>query len=228
MNEMKSNKIIKTLNFADRVIFTALLCFFIFIIFFSSSANIQYDSGDYYTILQKLTDGSKKPVIPNTHFVEQRSAGYSIISALPYYFISFVIEPFVKTEKIIDKGQKSYSESNRDRPPPGQDQPMMGIPSEFLFSRDIIFKNFYIEKTGGWFEWKIISALLLTSYIFLFAGIMFCIKTLALRRKEIVGFSLPMLVIVTSIIFMQNIIMTPAYATLTAFGLSSLFCFFMS
>jgi len=66
----------------------------------------------------------------------------------------------------------------------------------------------------------------LTSYIFLYAGIISSVKTLALRSKEIVGFSLPMLVIFTSIIFMHNIINTPAFATLTAFGLSSLFCYF--
>lgn len=228
---------IKAIRFADYFIFALLLCLLILIIFYKSNANIQHDSGDYYTILQKLTDDSKKPVIPNTYFVEQRSPGYSIISILPYYFTSFVIEPFVKTEEIIDKGQKPLGLSRVPKPekngehkinrqPPGGDPKMIGIPSLPLSAKDILFKNFYIEKIDGWFEWKIILALLLTSYIFLFAGVMFNVKTLALRNKEITGFSLPMLVIFTSIIFMQNIIMTPAYATLTAFGLSSLFCYF--
>ncbi len=213
------NKKIKTIQLADYIIFSVLLCLLILSIFFFSNANIQHDSGDYYTILQRLTDGSKKPVIPNTHFVEQRSPGYSIISALPYYFASFVIEPFVKKEEIVDKEIEPLG-------PPGEEQKMMGIPSLPLHTKDIFFKNFYIKKVGGWFEWKIIFALLLTSYVFLFAGIIFSIKTLAFRSKKITGFSLPILIIVSSIIFMQNIIATPAYATLTAFGLSSLFCFY--
>jgi len=237
MSEIKDNKKIKTLRFADYFIFALLLCLLVLSIFFKSSANIQHDFGDYYTILQRLTDDSKKPVIPGTHFVEQRSPGYSIISMLPYYFTSFVIEPFVKTEEIIDERQRppgppempkpeNNGEYNINRPPPGEGPKMRGIPSLPLFAKDIFFKNFYIEKVGGWFEWKIIFSLLLTSYIFLFAGIIFSIKTLALRSKKTVGFSLPMLVIVTSIAFIQNIIYTPAYATLTAFGLSSIFCFF--
>jgi len=200
---------IKNLRFLDYFIFCLLLILLSLIIFSSSNANIQHDSGDYYTILQKLTDSSKKPVIPNTYFVQQRSPGYSIISMLPYYFTSLAIEPFVSTEKIIDGEQK-----------------MMGVPGSPLLAKDIFFKNFYIEKVNGWFEWKIIFALLLTSYTFLFTGIIFSIKTLALRNKGITGISLPILVIVTSIIFLQNIIMTPAYATLTAFGLSSIFCYF--
>ncbi len=233
MNEIRDDKKTTTLRFVDYIIFAILLCLLILSIFFFSNANIQYDSGDYYTILQKLTDSSKKPVIPNTHFVEQRSPGYSIISMMPYYFASVAIEPFVKTEEIIDKGMESpglpgltKSENNGDRPSPGEGPKMMGIPSSPLLAKYIIFKNYYIEKVDGWFEWKIIFALLLTSYIFLFAGIIFSAKTLAFRNKGIVGFSLPLLIIVTSIIFMQNIIATPAYATLTAFGLSSLFCFF--
>lgn len=217
MSEIKNK--IKFICLADYFIFALLLCLLALSIFFKSSANIQHDSGDYYSILQRLTDSSKKPVIPNTHFVEQRSPGYSIISTLPYYLTSLAIEPLVKTEKIVDKGQEPPG-------PPNEGQKMMGIPSTPLLAKDIFFKNFYIEKIGGWFEWKIISSLLFTSYFFLFAGIIFSIKTLALRSKGIVGFSLPILVIVTSIIFMQNIIMTPAYATLTAFGMASIFCYF--
>lgn len=236
MNETE-NKKIKAVRFADYIIFALLLCLLTLSIFFFSSANIRYDSGDYYTILQKLTGSNKKPVIPSTHFVEQRSPGYSIISTLPYYFASSVIEPFVKTEKIVDKEQEpsgplgmpkleNNGEYSINRQPLGGEPKMMGIPSLLLSTKDIFFKNFYIEKIGGWFEWKIIFALLLTSYIFLFVGIMFSIKTLALRNKEVIGFSLPMLVIITSIIFMQNIIATPTYTTLTAFGLASIFCYF--
>lgn len=217
---MSPNK--KWLRTIDLVFFCLSLGLLSLIIFFSAEANIQHDSGDYYTILQKLTDGNKKPVIPNTHFVEQRSPGYSIISVLPYYFATLAIEPFVKTEEIIDKGLAPSELKTL----PGKEQKMMGIPSLPLSAKDIFFRNFYVEKIGGWFEWKIIFSLLLTSYTFLFAGIIFSIKALALRNKEIKGFFLPMPVIITSVIFIQNIIITPAYATLTAFGLASIFCYF--
>ncbi len=247
MSEIKNNKgpfrnnnekqKIKAVRFADCFIFAILLCLLSLIIFFSGKANIRADSIDYYTILQRLTDSNKKQVVDNTHFVEQRSPGYSIISMLPYYFASLAIEPFMETETIVDEKQEplrpprpprpeNSGEYSINRPPDGGGSERMGIPGLPLLAKDIFFKNFYIERGGGLFEWKIIFALLLTSYIFLFAGIIFSVKTLALRSKEIAGFSLPMLVIFTSSIFMHNIINTPAYATLTAFGLSSLFCFF--
>lgn len=229
---------IKFLSFTDYFIFSALVSLLSLLIFFQGSANIHHDSGDYYTILQKLTDSSKKPAIPNTHFVEQRSPGYSIISTVPYYIIYYAIDPFVKTEKIIDKGavpprlprvpqgSENNGKENINKPLSGGGPGMGGIPSAPLLAKDIFFKNYYIENADAWFEWKIIFAMLLTSYIFLFLGIIFSIKTLMLKREEITGFSLPMLVIATSIIFVINIIITPSYATLTAFGLSSIFCFY--
>lgn len=200
---------IKKIHLSDNIIFSILSCLLVLGIFFFGSANIHRDSGDYYTILQKLTDSNKKPVIPNTHFVGQRSPGYSIISAIPYYFTSIAIDPFVKTEKIVDK-----------------ESTITGIPSERLSMKDIFFKNFYIKALDAWFEWKIIFAMLLTSYIFLFIGIIFSVKTLMLKRKKRIDFFLPILTIATSIIFLASIIIMPTYATLTAFGLSSLFCYF--
>lgn len=220
---------------ADVFIFAALFCLLILSIFLFAKANIRTDSVDYYTILQRLTDGSKKPVVDNTHFVEQRSPGYGIISMLPYYFASFAIEPFVKTEKIVEEkgmpppppkpGSNMQREVNRP-PRPGDGSEMMGIPNTPLLARDIFFKNFYIKRTGGWFEWKIIFALLLTSYVLLFAGIVFSAKALAFENKGMPIFSLPLLVIFSSFIFIHNIINTPVYATLTAFGLSAIFCHF--
>lgn len=234
MSEIRDNKQIKNLRFADYFIFSLLFGLLALGILFFSSANIHHDSGDYYTILQKLTDSSKKPVIPNTHFVEQRSPGYGIISAIPYYFASVAIEPFVKTQEIIDKGQmppgwlggsqrpKNSGEENINRAPPGGG----GIPSESLSVKDIFFKNFYIKALDAWFEWKIIFAMLLTSYVFLFMGIIFSVKTLMLKRKKRKDLLLPILTIATSVIFLASIIIIPTYATLTAFGLSSLFCYF--
>ena len=68
--------------------------------------------------------------------------------------------------------------------------------------------------------------MLITSYSLLFLGIIFSVATLALYTDSIMGASLVPLVVLTSTIFMHNIINTPAYATLTAFGLSSIFTYF--
>lgn len=226
--------IVKIVRFADFVIFGLLLGLLCLIIFFSAKANIQSDSIDYYSILQRLTDSSKHPIVDNLHFVEQRSPGYSIISTLPYYITSFAIEPFVKTEEIVGaRGQMPPGPppGGNERPRPDssvsvQGSEEMSVPPEPLLARDVFFKNFYLERAGAWFEWKIILSLLLTSYVLLFLGIVFSLKTLALRNKTMIGASLPMLVIFTSTILLHNVVDTPAYATLAAFGLSSIFCFF--
>ncbi len=238
MNKITNNekRKIKIIRITDFLIFGLLLVLLCSNIFFFSKANVRADSIDYYSILQKLTDDSKNPIVGNLHFVDQRSPGYSIISMMPYYFISFAIEPFVETEQIIDKSPKLLSshgqpmpgdneEYNINRLPPDGGSEKMGIPGFPLLTKDIFFKDFYLGR-GAWFEWKIIFALLLTSYILLFTGIIFSVKMLALRSKGIVGASLPMLVIFSSSLFMHNILNTPAYATLTAFGLSAMFCFF--
>ena len=102
----------------------------------------------------------------------------------------------------------------------------MLLPSEPLFFKDIFFRNFYIEREDSWFEWKVISAMLFTSYFLLFAGIVFVVQTLALDHKVVIGASLVPLVIITSSVFMHNVVNTPAYATLTAFGISSIFGYF--
>jgi len=154
---MKNRKLIKAVCFADYFIFAMLLCLLTLNIFFSSKANIRADSGDYYTILQKLTDSSKKPIVDNTHFVEQRSPGYSIISMLPYYFTSFAIEPFVKTEEIVDERQgppgppgpsrpENSGKYNTNRPPNGGGSEKMGIPSSPLLAKDIFSKNFLLKE----------------------------------------------------------------------------------
>jgi len=68
--------------------------------------------------------------------------------------------------------------------------------------------------------------MLFTSYAFFFTGLIFAVKSLALEKKSFLGASLVPLTVFTSSVFMHNIVNTPAYATLTAFGLSSLFGYF--
>ncbi|RLI95973.1 MAG: hypothetical protein DRO92_00610 [Candidatus Altiarchaeales archaeon] len=73
---------------------------------------------------------------------------------LPYYFISFAIEPFVETEQIVDKSPKlpgppkqpkpeNNGEYNMNRPPLDKRLERMGIPSMPLLAKDIFFKNRY-------------------------------------------------------------------------------------
>jgi len=155
---------VKIIRYIDYSIFIVLLILTFAIIFSLSRANIQTDSVDYYSILQKLTERDKPQIVRNLHFVEQRSPGYSIISTLPYYFASYIIEPFVKTEKIIDNKTElsqapqmppSLERNGRLNPSEsagGRSSEMIGIPSKSLLARDIFFKDFYLGKEGGMFE----------------------------------------------------------------------------
>lgn len=215
--KLMDNKAIRIINRIDIFILLVLSIALGLLIFSNSKANIQTDSIDYYAILQKLTDNDENPIVRNLYVVEQRSPGYSIFSIIPYYFASYVIQPFVKTEELVDSVGEGSFEKETEK---------MLIPSRPLLSRDIFFKNFYVEREKSWFEWKIIFALLFTSYLFLVMGVFFVLKTLSLENKKVIGVSLIMFVIFTSRIFMHNIIISPAYATLTAFGISSVFCYF--
>ena len=86
--------------------------------------------------------------------------------------------------------------------------------------------EFYIGTQDNWFGWKVISSMLFTSYVLLFIGLIVTVRTLALGSKFILGASLAPLVVLTSSVFMHNVVYTPAYATLAAFGISCLFAYF--
>ncbi len=210
--------------YLDWFVFVVLLGFLIFIVFTSSSTNIRTDSIDYYAILQRVVDRNAKPIISNLHFVEQRSPGYPLLSTIPYYLTTLFLEPFVETEQIVlPLSGLPLSGTRTTAPPPPGGTEHMSLPMQPLLFRDVFFKNFYIEPEKSWFEWKIISSLLFASYFLLFIGITFIVKTLLLEYK-VPGVALIMLAVFTSTVFMQNIVNSPAYATLTAVGISSLFC----
>lgn len=204
----------------DYLAFAALMIFLVVIILSSSMANIQTDSIDYYAIMQRLTQNGSNPIVRNLHFVEQRSPGYPILSLIPYHITSLLIEPLVQTEEVV--AATGLAQNSHLQPPTER----ILIPSEPLLFKDIFFKNFYIETQDSWFEWKIITSMLLASYTFLFVGLIVTINTLGLRYKSILGASLVTLLVITSSVFMHNIVTTPAYATLTAFGISCLFTYF--
>lgn len=223
MKNAVADKTSKTKAFffiVDYSAFTALMIFLAMIIVSSGMANIQTDSIDYYAIVQRLTQYNGNPIVRNLHFVGLRSPGYPIISLIPYYINSFLIEPLVQIEEIATPSR--LVQNSPEQPPTEQTL----IPSEPTLFKDIFYKNFYNETQDSWFNWKIISSMLFTSYAFLFIGLIVTVKTLALDNRTTLGASLVPLVVVTSSVFMHNIVNTPAYATLTAFGISCLFAYF--
>jgi hypothetical protein len=220
---METHQIAKKTNLLralDLVGFTLLTLFLVVTIFMSGSANIQTDSIDYYAILQKLTAGQTIPIVNNLPFLEQRSPGYPIFSMIPYYITSAFVEPFVQTEVVSNT--KNTSITNPEQSP----SESMLIPSEPLLIKDIFFKNIVINPQGNQLEWKLLFSLLITSYSFFFIGLYFLVKTLKSVFKNVWGATLIPLTIITMPIFMHNLINTPTYATLTAFGLSCIFGYF--
>jgi hypothetical protein len=179
-------------------------------------ANIQTDSIDFYVILERLT-GETQPIIPDSPFLDQRSPGYPLLSLPLYYGLHLAagrIEP-----QILHPGPPAPDG-------PGASSEQMSMPPQPLLFREVFFKNFDLRPRGGWYRWENIGALILTSLFFFLAGLAACGKSLSLLYPELNGWSLAGLVVVTSPVFLHNLINTPAYATLCAFGLSSLGLYF--
>jgi len=197
-------------RFADFAIFAGLLIALAFTIFSQAVANLQADSIDYYSMLQKLAEPEAKPIVSSLHFMQQRLPGYPIAALIPYYFASFFIEPLVQAEELTDFGQGFQT----------------AIPSRPFPLREVFFKNILLPLSDAVLEWKVLFALLFTSYAMLFAGIFYTLKALLLEKTKIAWASLIMVAVFASSVFLQNIILTPAYATLAAFGFSAVFCYF--
>ncbi len=229
----------KKLAYLDLMIFAAGYIFLVTIIVTSSSANIAADAVDYYAILQRLTPAEEKPIVPNLHFAEQRSPGYSLTALVPYGLFSLIVEPFVTTEQVVDvmpapmpptRSDFSDNRDNRMRPPsppsgPGGSEFRM-IPPRPLLLKDVAFKDFYVPMLDTWFQWKLFFSLAFTSYAFLFLGMAANAWMLRQRFPAFPCYSLVTLAVFSSVIFMQNIIQRPLYTTLTAYGVSSLFLLF--
>ncbi|HMK45336.1 MAG TPA: hypothetical protein VK436_01790 [Methanocella sp.] len=196
---------------ADRILFVILLIALAILIALFSQANIQSDSIDYYAILQKLTGNDHPPIVENLHFMAERSPGYSLAAVIPYCLVVWPLSMAFNTDRQISvQDQDGF-------------QGMMQIPPYPLPSTGIFFHDFYLG--GSIFQWKIILALLITSYLALFGGIWLIARTLRLESKNMPGISIILLVILASPIFMINVLQTPSYATLFAFGLSCGFSF---
>lgn len=102
----------------------------------------------------------------------------------------------------------------------------MLIPPEPLLLRQVPFKDFYVRADDSWFRWKPVLALATTSYLFLFLGLAAIARTLNLLHPRLPGYSIIPAMVFTCVVFVRNILDMPLYATLTAFGASSLFLFF--
>jgi hypothetical protein len=203
----------------DTLLCVGLWLFLAVVVLTSGMANIQTDAIDYYAIVQRLT-GDAPSIVPNLPFAEQRSPGYPLLTLPAYYALkaaTFWIEP------AIVRSASFTGEEAGGQPRPSE---QALIPAQPLLFRDIFFKNFDLALQGGWFKWNIIAAMLLTGYALFFAGLFISSRTLALLYPPPVGYSLPPLLVITSVVFMHNLVNTPAYATLAVFGVSTLFTWF--
>lgn len=138
----KMSKTNRVFRLIDCFVFTALMILLVIIVISSGMANIQTDSIDYYAIVQRLTQNSGNPVVRNLHFVEQRSPGYPVLSLIPYYLISALVEPFVQTEKII-------TPSNRPDSPMQAPTERMLLPSQPILFRDIFLISISRRRIVG-------------------------------------------------------------------------------
>ena len=100
------------------------------------------------------------------------------------------------------------------------------IPPVPLLLREVPFKDFYLPRDGSWYQWKLALALAMTSYLFLFTGMAANARALRMGYREPSGCALVALSVFTSVILLRNILQTPLYATLTAYGASALFALF--
>jgi hypothetical protein len=207
----------RTWVWVDRALFAAGVFLLAVLIVAASRANLVADSVDYYVNLQRLVSPEEPPIVRNPHFAEQRSPGYSLAALVPFGLLTIAVEPWVATEVV---------EANPPAGPQGPGSEFRQIPPQAIRFLDVPFKDFEVPGEGSWYRWKTALALGLTSYGFLFLGL--AAGALALRRRHpgFPGYSLVLLVVIGSPVFLQEVFVTPLYATLTAFGASALFALF--
>ena len=199
----------------DALLCALLLLFLAAVVLTSGMANIQTDAIDYYAIVQRLV-GDEPPLVPNLPFVEQRSPGYPLLN-LPAYYLLKGATFWIETETVrVTPAPAAAGETPRP-----SEQAL--LPPQPLRFSQIFFKDFDLAPQGGLFKWNIIAAMLLTGYSLFFAGLFISGKTLGLLYASPVGYSLPPLLVITAVVFMHNLVNTPAYAALTVFGVSA-FC----
>jgi hypothetical protein len=181
------------------------------ILFFNfARANVEYDSGAYYTYLAVLT-GNDKPyetaLIPARNF----TFGVSLVS-LPVTHTMFFVSSFVEDELVGTM--------------PDSENWVTLFPKKQVLLKEIFFKDYFVEETRMTIEWELLAGIALTSFLFLLIGIIACYKLLLLLNKKRTNLFLLVPVFVFSPILLHNIFITPQFPTLIAFGLMSLFVLF--
>lgn len=201
----------------DYTLCVLLLLFLLSVVIGSGMANVQTDAIDYYAIVQRLI-GDDHPIVPNLPFVEQRSPGYPLLT-LPAY-LAVRLTTFWTTPEIVHLAPPVQSSHGLQ----ASEQAL--LPQQPLRIRNMFFKYFDLAPQGTWFKWEIIAAMLFTGFGLFFTGLIISGRTLSRLHYQPAGYSLPPLIVITSMVFMHNLINTPTYATLTVFGVSCLFTYF--
>jgi len=215
----------------DRIALAMAMVMLGLAILVAGRANIIADSVDYYVNLERLA-GRTSTIVRNPHFAAERPPGFPLAATVPYVLLRWVVEPVTGTKRV--QGPPPGPPPPAPPAPPANIRPggrggpgMPLIPPRPLPLWRVPFKDFPVPREGSWFEWKVVLALAITSYGFLFGGL--GAIALALRRlhPELPGYALIVALLITSPMLLFNIVATPLYATLTAFGASALFACFL-
>ncbi|MGD9318205.1 MAG: hypothetical protein PVG56_15320 [Anaerolineae bacterium] len=155
---------------------------------------------------------------------------------MPYLLISATVDPLVETDRVVDVAPAqdlapAEVPARRTGPPSISSSDARGsefvrIPSSPLLLRDVFFKEFQVPEEGSLYQWTLVLALAATSYLFLFMGIAANAWTLRWMFPAVSGVSLAVLAVFGSAVFVHNVLATPLYATLMAYGLASIFALF--
>jgi hypothetical protein len=194
----------------DRAVFVLLLAVLAVGVVLFGRANIVADSVDYYVNLQRLSPAGGGTIVRNPHFADQRSPGYSLCAFVPHLVLLYAVGPVAGTTRVEPAEEEPAG-------PPGL------IPPEPLLLNQVPFHDFPVPGEGTWFEWKLALALAVTSYGFLFAGLLAVASALRKAHPDMPGYSLAAVLLLGCPVFFHNIFATPLYATLTAFGASAFF-----
>lgn len=214
----------RLLTYLDWILFSLLTLFLLGIVVTSGMANIQTDAIDYYAIVQRLT-GDEPPIVPHLPFVEQRSPGYPLLTLPLYYLLGVAPEGELVRPDELTSGRGSEMTDAR-LPTAVESSESVLLPPAPLLLNDIFFLNVDLAPQGGVLRWRIIAAMLLTGYALFFGGLALTTRSLQTMYAPPLGVALLPLMVFTAPIFMHNLVMTPAYATLTAFGVSAIFTWF--
>ena len=193
----------------DKFIFLVLVVL-LFSNFFYTEMNVIYDDFKYYSLTAEFT--GTRPIDSGAfEYSKDILPGYSLLATGIFYPVKFVAGFFEETILFQDE----YIEWEFERHPP-----------EKLLLKDSFSKLFVTNGRGDYYDWKIGFSLILTSYLLLFIGIIGLTRILQKSNGFFKGYLFIPLTFILSPIFMHNLITTPIYPTIAAFGISAIFTYF--